>query len=778
VHDCGVLSPGHVLRQYRIERTLGQGGMGEVYLATDTKLRRLVALKILPHHVADDVSAKRFIREAIAASHLNHPNISVVHDADQTEDGLAFIVMEYIEGETLAERLRRGPLGIEEIEGYALQIADALDEAHRHGILHRDIKPANVMIGPNGRVKVLDFGLARVFDDERARLGGGAITQTIESGNIAGTPPYMSPEQACGEPLDQRSDIFSFGVLLYESVTGVSPFAAPSAAATFARVLKTDPPPLTSIRSDVPPHLEAIVAKMIAKDREARYQSARDVALDLKGIGSTARGLSRRLLVGVPVVLLAGVLAALVWTRARPSAPASPAIHALAVLPFQDLSSAQEEYLADGMTEALIAALAQIKALSVISRTSVMQYKKTAKSLPQIARELGADGVIEGSIVHVGDRVRVTAQLIDARRDRHLWAQSYDRDERDILRLQDEIARAVADEMRIQLLPAEKNRLSASRQIDPRAHDLYVRGRYAWNQRGLENLLASIGLLNQAIAIEPAWPLAYAALADAYNLAANNSAIPHAEGYPKGRAAARKALELDPNLGQAHAALAFGLWQFDHDWDAAGDEFRRAIELEPGVASTHHFYALYLSALGRDEEALSEIRKALELDPLAPRINTNYGDILRSAGHEEAAIVQLQNWIAADPFQALRSLVWAHVHRHESVRALEVARRADSLHAPAANALTALATASLRGRAALPFVREMAADPRNIRVESSGYTIGAAYFLAGDTASGWRWMRRAAMRNPGNTMFLREPVLAPQRADPRWRDILTQFKLR
>ncbi|HEY8133041.1 MAG TPA: protein kinase, partial [Thermoanaerobaculia bacterium] len=699
-----MLGPGQILRQYRIERFLDKGGMGEVYLATDTKLHRRVALKLLsPDEPIDERRKKRFVREGIAASRLTHPNISVVYDADETEDGVAFISMEYIEGETLAARLRRGPLPLDDVRSYALQIADALDEAHRRGIIHRDIKPGNVMIDHHGRVKILDFGLARVFEEDQP-VQSVDITASAASA-VVGTPPYMSPEQVRGERIDHRSDIFSFGVLLYEMITGQSPFAAPSVAMVAANILKTQPPSIRDLRREVTPELEQIVTKAMEKDRDLRYQSAREIAVDLQrpAPASSAKRWWRG--AATLVVIAVAVVAAILFVWKRSQAPSTQSIDSIAVLPFQSLTPKPEgDYLADGMTEALIANLAQIRALKVISRTSVMQYKKTQKSLPQIGRELGAATVIEGSILQAGEQVRVTAQLIDARTDRHLWAQSYDRDVRDVLRLQDEIARMVADQVRVQLLPAEKHRLTRSPQIHPRAHELYLRARYDWNSRVPEAMLRSVDLLNEAIRIEPAWPIAYAALADSYNLLANNGVIAHDDGFPKGKNAARKALELDPDLGQAHAAMAFVLWQYDWDRTAADAQFRRAIDLQPSYAAAHHFYALFLVAFGRDAEGFAKIRKALQLDPLAPRINTNYGDMLRVTGREAEGVAQLQKWVAADPNQARTSLILAFAHLNKPSEAMKVANDAAAAKQRSAKVLQALALACVRHKEALPFI--------------------------------------------------------------------------
>ena len=781
-----MLETGQNLRQYRIERFLGRGGMGEVYLASDTKLHRKVALKILPSDTAmDHDRKKRFVREAVAASRLNHPNINVVYDADETEEGVAYISMEYIEGETLASRITRGSMPLDAVRSYGIQIADALDEAHRRGVIHRDLKPANVMVDRQGRVKILDFGLARLFETGSESLDSDAITLSGPSGSIAGTPTYMSPEQARGEQLDHRSDIFSFGVVLYEMITGLRPFTAPSVAAVFSRILTEEPRPIRDIRSDTSPDLERIISKALEKDRNRRYSSAREIAVDLRRLEGGSVDDSRSRMGGprmsrrtvATVVATAALVGALLYFGSRPRSPSTDPIDSLAVLPLRDLSPKREgDYLADGMTEALISGLAQIRSLKVISRTSAMQYKNTQKSLPQIGRELGVDAVIEGSVAHYADQIRVSAQLIDARTDRHLWAQTYDRDLRDVLRLQDEIARTIADAVRVELLPAEQARLGRARQIDPRAHDLYVRARYEWSRRGPEPLLRSVDLLNQAIALEPDWPLAHAALADSYNLLANNGYLSRNEGFTKGKAAARRALELDPDLGQAHAALAFALWQKDLAWEAADREFRKAIELEPSYASAHHFFAMYLTTVGKDSEGLAEIRKALELDPLSPRIHTNYGDILRSVGNETEAIAQLEKNRALDPLQALRSLVFAYVHQQRPAEAMKAADEAAAIRHPVARQLQALAIASHRGKAALPLIHEVEGEMADSINMPKSLAVTAAYVVAGDHERAWKSFEPAGQLGIATHLYLREPLLEPLRKDPRYAEFLAKLK--
>jgi serine/threonine protein kinase/tetratricopeptide (TPR) repeat protein len=586
--------------------------------------------------------------------------------------------MQYVEGETLANRIQRKPLELKESLDIAIQMADALAEAHSRGIVHRDIKPQNVMLTARGQVKVLDFGLAKVVREGSLTVSE-AETQSLltEAGLIIGTVPYMSPEQVRGETLDARSDIFSFGAVVYEVVAGRQPFAAESAAATLSAILTHEAPPLARYAADVPEELQRIVRKCLEKDRERRYQMIRDVTVDLENVrrereaaqlsGSrgeqttravaaartdhlaSRHGLFRHGFAAGAVVLALITIAAIVYALVIRRSPAIVAseIKSLAVLPVENLSGdPSQDYFADGMTEALISNLTQIRALSrVISRTSMMRYKGSGKSLPEIAAELKVDAVIEGTVQRSGGRVRVTARLIPATTESPLWSREYNRDESDVLKLQSDVARAVADEIRIQVTPEERARLAAARNINPEAHDAYLLGRHHLRSNE-EDLRQAIEHFERAIQLAPDYAAAYAGLSNAWRARGRFGAKDIKEVLPLARDAALKAVALDPQLAEAHVALSVVKGK---DWAGAEQELTRALELDPNSAEAHERYADLLMALERHDEAIREIQRAAELDPLSSEIQSRYGRVLYRARKYAEAVPHLQRAIELDP---------------------------------------------------------------------------------------------------------------------------------
>jgi serine/threonine-protein kinase len=675
---------GKTLGHYLIISKIGAGGMGEVYIARDKRLERDVALKILPADaLADDAARKRFRKEALALSKLNHPNIATIFDFD-TESGVDFLAMEYVHGETLAQKLSGGSLPEKETAAIAVQIVDSLEEAHEQGIVHRDLKPSNIMVTPKGRVKVLDFGLAKLLRP----VGSITTAETLsETQGLAGTLPYMSPEQLQDEQVDARSDIFSFGAVVYESATGQRPFRDEVVSRLMDAIMHQPSVPARALNPRISPELERIILKCLEKDPALRYQSAKDVSVDIRRLDSSSRLASPArsepqrkwlrsplVMAGSAIIVVILIVAILVALNAGGwrdqllgRAESSRAINSLAVLPLENVPhDPNQEYFADGMTEALITDLGQIGALSVISRTSAMRYKGTNKSIPEIARELHVDAVLIGTIRRTGDKVRVSAQLVDGTTDMNLWAKNFDRDLRDILPLQDEVAQDIANGIQVRVTPQEKTRLSSFRPVSPEAHEAYLRGLFFFNEaretmqntalqfnQRVQPFQQSIEYFQRAIQLQPDYAAAYAALARAYHWYAG---LGGAAFYAKSLEASRKALQIDDSNSEAHGALAYVLFVSEWDWAGTEKELKRSLELNPGSGEVHHIYALFHLALGRPDEAIREIARAIELDPLTTTQKWNEVLMYACAGQYDRAIDKVRKIPEVDPNSPLKHL--------------------------------------------------------------------------------------------------------------------------
>jgi len=622
-HDALV---GLELGHYRIAEKIGAGGMGEVYRAQDEHLGRDVGIKVLPPGTLSDENArKRFRDEALILSKLNHPNIATIHDFD-TQAGADFLVMEYVPGVTLSERLAAGPLPEKDVACLGGQLADGLAAAHERGVIHRDLKPGNLRLTPDGRLKILDFGLAKLVQP----VSGDAETQSLsETRALAGTLPYMAPEQLKGERVDARSDLWAAGVALYEMATGRQPFEGKTSTAVADQILHAQAPAPQELRPGLSSRLADIILKCLEKDAEDRYQSAKELQVDLRRFTSLAPS--------------AGIAAA---TRKRTR---SRRIRSVAVLPLTNFScDPEQEYFADGMTEALICDLAKLRGVKITSRTSVMRYKGAGTPLPQIANELNVDAVVEGSVMRVGPRVRITAQLIHAASDTHLWAESYDREFADVLLLQSEIARAIAREIQVAITPEEANRLSCARRVNPEAYEAYLKGRFHWYKLSREHLDTALKYFHVSLEKDPRDPLAYVGIAWVWASRGDCGLVPPREALPKAKAAALRAIELDDSLAEAHMSLGM-IRATGWEWDEAAKEYRRAIELMPNSAEAHFFLSDLLLSRQRVDEWKKHIARTLELDPLNFFFQCFYGWHLLYLSRYDDAIVELHKALKTEP---------------------------------------------------------------------------------------------------------------------------------
>lgn len=675
--DSRTVRVGETFNQYRIVSQLGVGGMGEVYLADDTRLRRRVALKFLPSALTKDKRhLHRFEVEARAIAAMSHPNVCTIHEVIQTADGRHCIVMEYVEGMALRERMTSGPVKVSEALDIAIQIASALESAHAVGIVHRDIKPENVVLRRDGYVKVLDFGLAKLagtsLDYANSQIETRAIELKTTPGMVMGTVAYMSPEQARGLPVDVRTDVWSLGVVLYEMVAGRKPFSGETSTDVIISIVQREPDSLSKVAPEARP-LHPIIMKALAKDPNDRYQTAEEIVTDLKSVKrELERGADReryksssspddshslvnqyasrrRTIVFAILATVVGVaLLSAVWfgRKWRTATPSANAIRSLAVLPMVNISGDQsQDYFAEGMTETLIAGLARVAALRVTSRTSVMQYKGSQKPLKEIARELNVGAVVEGSVQKIGDKITVAVRLIDASTEEHLWTETYNRDLRDVLTVQNEVATAITQAIQIKLTPQEQSRLERARRINPAAYDHFLHGRYYLNRQTKEDNDKAIEALDSAVTSDPEFAAAWAELAQAYVWRLFLFAPDEKELHQKASVAVEKALALDPDLPEAYLARGRLLWtpaeRFPHD--KAIQEYRRALALNPSLDEARNQLALVFSHVGLLDEARAELEKALATNPSNNLARFRVGEVLLFQSKHEEALATLRN---------------------------------------------------------------------------------------------------------------------------------------
>ncbi len=826
------------LGHYEILAALGAGGMGEVYRARDSRLDREVAIKVLPASFAKDAERmRRFVQEAKAASALNHPNILTIHEIGES-DGTHYIATEYIEGQTLRHHIQLSRMKIREVLDAMVQVASAPATAHQAGIIHRDIKPENIMLRPDGIVKVLDFGLAKLSEKNTPTTDSDAATisrKATDPGTIMGTMQYMSPEQARGKLVDARTDIFSLGTVLYEMVAGRAPFAGESSTDVLAAILDKEPLPLARFVDEAPQELQRIVTKCLRKERDERYQTMKDVLLDLKELrdelaleaklersvrpvsnienqqtliadGEITKGLrtqatstasaqtasSAEYLVseiknhkrGV-VILLLGLLMATsglgYWYFSTRSSNAKQ-IESIAVMPFVNESgNADLEYLSDGMTETLISSLSQLPNLSVKARSTVFYYKGKETSPKSIGEELPVQAILLGRVIQRGNDLKLSLELVNTQTQDVIWSEQYNRKQTDLVTLQTEIARDVSGKLKSKLSGADETKLTKSYTANPEAYQAYLKGRFYWNKRNGENLKKAIEEFKSAAEKDPNYALAYVGLADSYALLLEYAATHSSDSLPQARAFAQRAIEIDGLLGEAHTSLALinhKSWQ----WAVAEKEFKRAIELNPTYPTTHHWYSHYLRETGQVDKAFAEIKLAQELDPLSGAIGVNVGHLYLIKGDYDSAIRQIKQAMDMNPSWWIAYFwlgqAYARSGRNEEAiselkKSVALSNRTDPF---ALSALGCVYGITGKRNEALAILGEL--ESKYAKQETNGMNIAAIHLGLGDKDKAFAWLEKDFQaRNELLPRMIWNPSFDSLRDDPQYKDLLKRMGL-
>jgi eukaryotic-like serine/threonine-protein kinase len=796
-------APGQRLGPYSIVSSIGSGGMGDVYLASDTRLGRQVALKFLPPSVRDDPERmRRFQHEARIASTLNHPNVATIYEIGESS-GLTFIAMEYIDGSTLDQKINGRPLSVSEILNTSIQVADALDDAHSKGIIHRDIKSGNIMITRREQAKVLDFGLAKMTSVSGPQFAELPTAVKTAPGIVMGTVEYMSPEQALGKTIDERSDIWSLGVVLYEMSTGRKPFSGATSTETIENLRHAEPEAIARFNYDVPDELERIIRKCLEKDPESRYQSARDLTVDLKNLRRDSEPGTKRttslptqpqssvsktsVLIGIAVAaILGGIVAAyFLWTarsNLQPENIASPQIKSIAVLPFKPLTAdKRDETLELGMADTLITKLGNIKQIDLRPISAVRKYTGLEQDAIEAGREQQVDAVIDGVIQRVDDKVRVSVRFVRVRDGSQLWADEFQEKMTEIFAVQDSISERVAAALAVALAGGEREQLTKRPTKNSDAYELYLKGRFQLTRLTDEGFLKGRDYFQQAIERDPDYALAYAALADSYvNLGGYNVLTPH-EAFPKAREAAVKALKIDQSLAEPHAALAMVSFAYDWNWKTAEQEFRRALELNPNYPEGHQLYSYYLTAMGRFEDSLAQMQRSIELDPTSLSKVSGVGEILNYMGRTDEAVAQHRKALAMDPNSGFAH--WAlgnvYIHKRQYDDAITEYKKAIPLSggSPDEPATLAFAYAKLGKRAqALEVLGELEKRAERSYVPST--LIAATYAALGDQNETIKWLNKAFQDRDGILAFTKvDPMFADIRSNPRYTEVLARIDL-
>jgi len=824
-----LLPPGTHLGRYEIRSQLGAGGMGEVYLAQDTKLDRKVALKILPADLANRDRMRRFGQEAKAASALNHPNIITIYEIEQI-DSVNFIATELIEGETLRQRLRSASLKLGEVLDVAIQTASALSAAHAASIVHRDIKPENIMVRQDGIVKVLDFGLAKLTerpqpDSVNTEAPTRAVVNT-EPGVVLGTAIYMSPEQARGQQVDARTDIFSLGVVLYEMVAGRLPFEGSTSSEVLASMFsEKEPQPLARYSREAPAELERIVSKALRKEREQRYQTTKDLLLDLQSLkqqldfeaklerstppetrdgrttvseaaataseqasptASISESLTSRikhhrrsLVIALAALIIVGSSLTYLFYFAR----LPGAIDSIAVLPLINASDdPNSEYLSDGITESIISNLSQLPQLKVMARSTVFHFKGKDIDPREVGRQLGVRAVMTGRLLRQGDHLIVRTELVNVADGTQLWGAEYDRELSNVLGLQQDISREISEKLRLRLTGEEKKRLTGHDTTNAEAYQFYLRGRYLWNKRTGEGLKRAIEEFQQAIDRDPNYALGYVGLVDCYGLLEEYAGVPASETLPKARAAADRALQIDDSLSEGHTSSAL-VFQQMWRWAETEEEYKRAISLNPNYPTAHHWLSIYFRAKGQLDDSLREINRAQELDPLSSVIGQNIAEIYLLKNDLNSAIAECQRIIRLDPNfpGAHEELGFAYLKQRRYEEAIAEFQKTVELSGSASKNQGDLGYCyAVTGRRAEAQAILKELEGKYARREAIGQYLAEVYAGLGDRDQAFTWLERDVERGSG----IRLPFIKwwftfdDLRGDPRYADLLRRMGLK
>ena len=795
---------GKFISHYRILEEIGRGGMGVVYKAEDVKLKRTVALKFLPAHLtATEEERARFVQEAQSAATLNHPNVCTIYGIEEHE-GQQFIEMEYVDGLTLRQKIQGKQLKGDEAVDYAIQIGEALVEAHGKGIVHRDVKAENIMVNTKNQIKVMDFGLAKL-------RGSARLTKTSST---IGTLSYMSPEQIQGEEVDARSDIFSFGVVLFEMLTGRMPFRGEHDAAMMYSILNEDPEPLTEHRQDVPADLERIIERALEKDPADRYQHADDMVSELRRLKKKSGRVSR-VAAGIQQPSAVGQVTAPTGEPMTAPTPTQPgkrrlnpfpliaagaggivvvlaafflffqgeeAVDSMAVLPFVNESGDPElDFLSDGFTETLINRLSKLPGIKMMSRSSVFRFKGEDVNPAEAGQLLGVDAVLAGRILQRADRITVGVELVDVRDQTHIWGEQYTRGLSDVLSLQDEITREISRQLKVTLSGEEEERLSHAATTSDEAYQLYLKGRFHWNKRTGEGLQKAAEYFRMAIDSDPGYALAHAGLADAYNLMGVYHVLPAKESSARAKAAVLKALELDDQLAEPHVTLAAIYTEDEFDWEKGEEQFKRAIELNPSYPTGHQWYGEFLAATGRSDEAFRELRRAQELDPLSPIIPTSLGFGYTTRGDYEEGLRQLEKALELDPnfpraFSNRALIYFLQGKRDEAVaqqrRAVEVTGGGIEYQAYLAHFLAQ----SGGNEEAEEILRRVEERAEESHVSPILFAVIFTGLERKDEA--FKWLNRAVDERSSGVIYLRiDPTWRMLRADPRFEKLMARIGL-